>query len=81
MLVFQVHSHLNKSAFQALNFLCKLGTLLACMILKNHQYSNALADLYRNRGVLSEGLVLGNLGLWQSELAISVRPLSREEGK
>ena len=42
---------------------------------------NALADLQKNSGVLSEGLVLGNLGLglWQRGSPISVRLLSREE--
>lgn len=52
-----------------------------CMTWENYQISNALADLQKNSGVLSEGLVLGNLGLglWQRGSPISVRLLSGEE--
>lgn len=54
--------------FWASKFLWKPDTLLSCMISENCHYSNALGDLQKNSGVLSEGFVLGNLGLglWQA---------------
>lgn len=53
------------------------------MISEVHHNSNALADFKKNSGVLSEGLVLGSigLGLWQQGSPISVWPLSGEEDR
>lgn len=59
----------------------KWDNTLNCMILENYHNSNALSDFQRNSGVLSEELVLGNLGLglWQQGSPISVWLLSGEE--
>lgn len=48
---------------------------------ENYHNSNVLTDLQENSGVLSEGLVLGNLGLglWQRGSPISVWLFSGEE--
>lgn len=56
----------------------KLRTSLSCVISVHYHNSNALADSQRNSGVLSERLVLGNLGLglWQQGSPISVWLLS-----
>lgn len=51
------------------------------MISKNYHFQVHLLTYRRNNSVLSEGFVLGNLGLglWQPRSAISVWLLSGEE--